>query len=297
MSENSQFLRKETRVSTVVWSVICIIAIIMLTLLALMLNRREIAVVGSVVLALCLSFVHGITQLTVLRDYRSSHSYLSMDGIMHICLTVIIAMASVLYLIVEGVRATGADIASSFDFRYMVAVFILVVAVWQCVVAYIAFRHRHFNAPVEALLAVSYVISAVGVIGEASFKNEDTAAVFLLVADFVLCAVTLFYLLFSYVFRSPEYLVTEEGLQALRREAEMQAQRAARFAAFAAPRQPGQPPIYPPQVPGTPAAPTPTPDAREDVTERLMKLKSLYDAGVVSEEEYQAKRRELLSRL
>ncbi len=64
MSENSQFLRKETRVSTVVWSVICIIAIIMLTLLALMLNRREIAVVGSVVLALCLSFVHGITQLS-----------------------------------------------------------------------------------------------------------------------------------------------------------------------------------------------------------------------------------------
>lgn len=292
MSDRSQFLRKETRVSTVVWSIICIIAIIMLTLLALMLNKREIAVVGSVVLALCLSFVHGITQLTVLRDYRSSHRYLSMDGIMHICLTVIIAMASVLYLIVEAIRATGAVIASSFDFRYMVAVFIFAVAVWQCVVTYIAFRRRHFNAPVEALLAVSYVVSGVGVIGQATFRQEDTAAVFLLIADFLLCAVTLFYLLFSYVFHSPEYLVTEEGVQALRREAEMQAQRAARFAPFAAPPQPGQP-TYPPQMPGAPAEP----DPREDIADRLIKLKNLYDAGVISGDEYQEKRRELLSRL
>ena len=297
MSDRSQFLRKETRVSTVVWSIICIIAIIMMTLLALMLNKREIAVVGSVVLALCLSFVHGITQLSVLRDYRSSHRYLSMDGIMHICLTVIIAMASVLYLIVEGIRAGGADIASSFDFRYMVAVFIFAVAVWQCVVTYIAFRRRHFNAPVEALLAASYVISGVGVIGQATFHHEDTAAVFLLAADFLLCAVTLFYLLFSYVFRSPEYLVTEEGMQALRREAEMQAQRAARFAPFAAPPRPGQP-TPPPQMSGTPAAPPTAPTTpREDVADRLIKLKNLYDAGVISGEEYQEKRRELLSRL
>ena len=296
MSGSSQFLRKETRVSTVVWSVICIIAIIMLTLLALMLDKRQIAVVGSVVLALCLSFVHGITQLSVLRDYRTSHRYLSMDGIMHICLTIIIAMASVLYLIVEGMRAAGAGVTSSFDFRYMVAVFILVVAVWQCVVSYIAFRHRHFNAPLEALLAVSYIGSAVGVIGQASFRDGDAAAVFLLIADFVLCAVTLTYLLFSYVFRAPEYLVTQEGIQALRREEEMQAQRAARFAAFAAPRQPGQP-VYPPQAPAAPVVPPSTPDVEEDITDRLMKLKNLYDAGVISEEEYQEKRRDLLSRL
>lgn len=296
MSGSSRFLRKETRVSTVVWSVICIIAIIMLALLALMLDKRQIAVVGSVVLALCLSFVHGITQLSVLRDYRASHRYLSMDGIMHICLTVIIAMASVLYLIVAGMRADGEGTSSSFDFRYMVAVFILAVAVWQCVVSYIAFRHRHFNAPLEVLLAVSYIGSAVGVIGQASFQSEDTAAVFLLVADFVLCAVTLVYLLFSYVFRAPEYLVTEEGIRALRREEEMQAQRAARFAAFAAPRQPGQP-MYPPQGPAAPGVPPSAPDAEGDITERLLKLKNLYDAGVISEEEYQEKRRDLLSRL
>ena len=147
-------------------------------------------------------------------------------------------------------------------------------------------------ASAETQLAVSYVVSGVGVIGQATFRQEDTAAVFLLIADFLLCAVTLFYLLFSYVFHSPEYLVTEEGVQALRREAEMQAQRAARFAPFAAPPQPGQP-TYPPQMPGAPAEP----DPREDIADRLIKLKNLYDAGVISGDEYQEKRRELLSRL
>ena len=73
MSQTPVFLRRETRVSTVVWSVICIITAIMLTLLALMLDNAKIAGVGSVVMALFLSFVHGITQLAVVRDYRAQH--------------------------------------------------------------------------------------------------------------------------------------------------------------------------------------------------------------------------------
>lgn len=292
MAHTSPFLRKETRVATVVWSVICIVAAILLILLALMLERRMIAVVGSVVLALCLSFVHGITQLAVVRDYRASHRYLTMDGITHICLTVIIALASILYLITAAVRQTSETAA--FDFRYMVAVFIFAVAVWQCVVSAIAFRRRHFNAPVEALLALSYVASGIGVLGQSGFKSRDAADTFLLVADFVLCAVTLFYLLFSYVFRAPDYLVTEEGMQALRQEQESRAQRAARFAAYA--QQPGVP-LYP-QSPATPAASaSPTAPGGADITERLAKLKSLFDAGLISEAEYQAKRQELLSEL
>lgn len=292
MAHTSPFLRKETRVATVVWSVICIVAAILLILLALMLERRMIAVVGSVVLALCLSFVHGITQLAVVRDYRASHRYLTMDGITHICLTVIIALASILYLITAAVRQTSETAA--FDFRYMVAVFIFAVAAWQCVVSAIAFRRRHFNAPVEALLALSYVASGIGVLGQSGFKSRDAADTFLLVADFVLCAVTLFYLLFSYVFRAPDYLVTEEGMQALRQEQESRAQRAARFAAYA--QQPGVP-LYP-QSPATPAAPaSPTAPGGADITERLAKLKSLFDAGLISEAEYQAKRQELLSEL
>ena len=251
-----------------------------------------IAVVGSVVLALCLSFVHGITQLAVVRDYRASHRYLTMDGITHICLTVIIALASILYLITAAVRQTSETAA--FDFRYMVAVFIFAVAAWQCVVSAIAFRRRHFNAPVEALLALSYVASGIGVLGQSGFKSRDAADTFLLVADFVLCAVTLFYLLFSYVFRAPDYLVTEEGMQALRQEQESRAQRAARFAAYA--QQPGVP-LYP-QSPATPAASaSPTVPCGADITERLAKLKSLFDAGLISEAEYQAKRQELLSEL
>lgn len=292
MAHTSPFLRKETRVATVVWSVICIVAAILLILLALMLERRMIAVVGSVVLALCLSFVHGITQLAVVRDYRASHRYLTMDGITHICLTVIIALASILYLITAAVRQTSETAA--FDFRYMVAVFIFAVAAWQCVVSAIAFRRRHFNAPVEALLALSYVASGIGVLGQSGFKSRDAADTFLLVADFVLCAVTLFYLLFSYVFRAPDYLVTEEGMQALRQEQESRAQRAARFAAYA--QQPGVP-LYP-QSPATPAASaSPTAPGGADITERLAKLKSLFDAGLISEAEYQAKRQELLSEL
>lgn len=292
MAHTSPFLRKETRVATVVWSVICIVAAILLILLALMLERRMIAVVGSVVLALCLSFVHGITQLAVVRDYRASHRYLTMDGITHICLTVIIALASILYLITAAVRQTSETAA--FDFRYMVAVFIFAVAAWQCVVSAIAFRRRHFNAPVEALLALSYVASGIGVLGQSGFKSRDAADTFLLVADFVLCAVTLFYLLFSYVFRAPDYLVTEEGMQALRQEQESRAQRAARFAAYA--QQPGVP-LYP-QSPATPAAPaSSTAPGGADITERLAKLKSLFDAGLISEAEYQAKRQELLSEL
>ena len=104
-----------------------IITAIMLTLLALMLDNAKIAVVGSVVMALFLSFVHGITQLAVVRDYRAPHRYLSVDGILHICLTIVIALASVLYLVSQAILS-AAESASSFDFRYVVAVFIFIVA-------------------------------------------------------------------------------------------------------------------------------------------------------------------------
>lgn len=202
MSQTPVFLRRETRVSTVVWSVICIITAIMLTLLALMLDNAKIAVVGSVVMALFLSFVHGITQLAVVRDYRAPHRYLSVDGILHICLTIVIALASVLYLVSQAILS-AAESASSFDFRYVVAVFIFIVAAWQCCVAVIAFRGRHFNATLEALLALSYIASGIGVLGQSGFSDGAAADRFLLIADFVLCAVTLVYLLVSYVFRSP----------------------------------------------------------------------------------------------
>lgn len=295
MSQTPVFLRRETRVSTVVWSVICIITAIMLTLLALMLDNAKIAVVGSVVMALFLSFVHGITQLAVVRDYRAPHRYLSVDGILHICLTIVIALASVLYLVSQAILS-AAESASSFDFRYVVAVFIFIVAAWQCCVAVIAFRGRHFNATLEALLALSYIASGIGVLGQSGFSDGAAADRFLLIADFVLCAVTLVYLLVSYVFRSPDYLVTEEGLQTLRREQELQAQCAARFAGFGVP-QPSQTPYS-----ATPAAPT-SPDAAArsnvdgDITARLAKLKNLFEAGLISEAEYRAKRQELIDRL
>ncbi len=295
MSQTPVFLRRETRVSTVVWSVICIIAAIMLTLLALMLDNVKIAVVGSVVLALILSFVHGITQLAVVRDYRASHRYLSVDGILHICLTIVIALASVLYLVSQAILA-AADSPSSFDFRYVVAVFIFVVAAWQCCVAVIAFRGRHFNAPVEALLALSYIASGIGVLGQSGFSDGVAADRFLLIADFVLCAVTLVYLLVSYVFRSPDYLVTEEGLQTLRREQELQAQRAARFAGFGAPQPPQAPYSAAPAAPTSPNAAAQS-GAVGDITARLAKLKNLFEAGLISESEYRAKRQELIDRL
>ena len=295
MSQTPVFLRRETRVSTVVWSVICIITAIMLTLLALMLDNAKIAVVGSVVMALFLSFVHGITQLAVVRDYRAPHRYLSVDGILHICLTIVIALASVLYLVSQAILS-AAESASSFDFRYVVAVFIFIVASWQCCVAVIAFRGRHFNAPLEALLALSYIASGIGVLGQSGFSDGAAADRFLLIADFVLCAVTLVYLLVSYVFRSPDYLVTEEGLQMLRREQELQAQRAARFAGFGAP-QPSQAPYS--AAPAAPVSPdfAASPDADGDITARLAKLKSLFEAGLISESEYRAKRQELIDRL
>lgn len=295
MSQTPVFLRRETRVSAVVWSVICIIAAIMLTLLALMLNRVKIAVVGSVVLSLLLSFVHGITQLAVARDYRVPHRCLSMDGILHICLTIVITLASVLYLISLAILAVAGS-ASSFDFRYVVAVFIFAVAAWQCCVATIAFRGRHFNAPLEALLALSYIAAGIGVLGQSRFSDGVLADRFLLIADFALCAVTLAYLLVSYVFRSPDYLVTEEGLRMLRREQEQQAQRAARFVGFGTPQPPQAPYTAAPAAPLS-AVPAAHSDTDGDITARLAKLKNLFESGLISEEEYRVKRLELIDRL
>ena len=153
MSQTPVFLRRETRVSTVVWSVICIITAIMLTLLALMLDNAKIAVVGSVVMALFLSFVHGITQLAVVRDYRAPHRYLSVDGILHICHTIVIALASVLYLVSQAILS-AAESASSFEIRNVVAVIILIVAALQWCVAVIGLRGRQLNSPKEAQQAL-----------------------------------------------------------------------------------------------------------------------------------------------
>ncbi len=273
MAVKNQFLTRDTKVFSVVTSVLIAIALIVLVIIGLMGgNFLDISVIGSSVIVFIVGIFLGSMQIKVFTDYKSQKKYLCADGIFNICLTVLVAISALVFLLVRE---------SQFDLRYFIFVFAIAFAVWKIVIAVYGFKNKRFNAFVELLIAIFWIISGISVLITTLISN-NTSIYLLCVSNYLLGITTIFYILYSYVFKDPNFLETPEALDLLKKEQEERQQRLNRFNnRFNS----YQPPVQNDET-----------KESDDLEDKLSKLKSLKDKNFITEEEYEKRKKELLDK-
>ncbi len=275
MTEKNKFLTKDTKVFSVVTSVLIGIALIVLVIIGLMSgNFLNISVIGSSVIVFIVGIFLGSMQIKIFFDYKSQKKYLCADGIFNICLTVLVAISALVFLLIREAQ---------FDLRYFIFVFALAFAIWKMVIAGFGFKNKRFNAFAELLIAIFWALSGIAVLLTALSENQ--AFVYLLcVSNYLLGITTIFYILYSYVFKDPDFLETPEAIEMLQKDQEERQQRLNRFnSRFNSYQQ----------------SPIPTNTEKkveDDLEEKLSKLKSLKDKNFITEDEYEKRKKELLDK-
>lgn len=267
--EKHRFLERGTKTFSVVTSVLIALAVLVLVIIGLTGGQiLNVSVVGSSVLAFIVAIFLGAMQIRVFNDYKNQNKYLCADGIFYICLTILVAISALVFVFTPNAQ---------FDLRYFIFVFTLTFAVWKIVLAVIGFKNKRFNAFVELLIAICWLISGVAVMLTSTMEGEVPLYV-LCASNYLLALVTIFYILYSYVFKDPTYLETEEGLRILQKEQEAKEQRLNRF-----------------NNRYNPAPQTQT-VSEEKLEDKLAKLQSLKEKGFITEEEFEAKKKDLINK-
>ena len=269
----NKFLKRETKVFAVTTSVLIGIALMVLVIIGLVAGTfLNISIIGSSVIVFASGIFMGSMQIRVFSDYKSQKKYLCADGIFYICLTILVLMAALVYVFVPE---------SEFDLRYFIFVFALAFAVWKIIIAVLGFKNKNFNAFAELIIATFWLLSGIGVLLTTFDSFVNVGSYIMCVSNYLLGIATIFYILFSYIFKEPNFLITEQAKLILEQE---QQEKAARLNRFNARFDGGQ--VQPQNV-------TNKDDSLED---KIAKLNSLKEKGFISEEEYEKRKQALLDK-
>ncbi len=268
--ERNKFLKKETKTFAVVTSVLIAIALIVLVVIGLMGgNFINISVIGSSVIVFVVGIFVGSMQIRVFSDYKNQKKFLCADGIFNICLTILVAITALIFVLVQN---------SKVDVRYFIFVFAMAFAIWKIIISVFAFKNKQYNAFLELLIALFWILSGVGVLLTSGI-SENLGLYILCVSNYLLGIVTIFYILFSYVFKEPIFLETSMAVELLKKE-EMEKQQRInrfnnRFNGYVEQQKEQQ---------------------EESLEQKLEKLKNLKDKDFITAEEYERKKKEILDK-
>lgn len=267
--EQEKFLKRETKVFAVVTSVLLGLALLILVVIGLIGgNFLSISVVGSSVVLFVSAIFMGSMQIRVFSNYKSQKKYLCADGIFYICLTSLVAITSMIFVFIPNAR---------FDVRYFIFVFAIAFAVWKILISVLGFKNKHFNAFLELIIAILWLLSGVGVLLSTFVDLSEIGQYVLCASNYLLGAVTLFYILFSYVFKEPDFLITEKAKEILNKEIEERQQRINRF---------NNKFIIQNNVDESKNS--------ETLEEKLKKLQALKDKNFITEEEFEKRKQKLI---
>ncbi len=268
--EEKNFLQKGTKSFSVFTSVLIGLALIVLVVIGLMGgNFLSFSVIGSSVVVFVVSIFMGAIQIKVFNNYKSQKKYLCADGIFYICLTTLVAISALIFVLVPNAQV---------DIRNFIFVFALAFAIWKIITAIFGFKYKYYNAFAELIIATFWLISGIGVLLSAIQSTVEVGWYLMCISNYLLGAATIFYILYSYVFKTPDYLITDEALKILEKEENERQQRLNRFNN---------------RVVVTTNESTKK-ETDLDLEQKLNKLKDLKDKGFIDESEYEKRKSKLL---
>ena len=273
------FITKSTRTKTIVASVLTGIALITLIMLSSLLNiesttKTIMCFLYTVGLMLVLLFWQGLIQINVFNDYKCQKKMLCADGILNLCFAALITISGILFASLQvNAVIKGIELATT-DIRVFIVAFLLALTFWKIATFILSIKEKRYNWWLEMIFAILWLaISIVTFISILSTSLIGIAWTFVAMG-WALIVTTIFYSLYSYVIREPEYLETEKAIAILKKEEERREFRQAKLDGRIETKK--------------------TTLTSDLVKEKLKRLKELKDANLISQEDYDEKKAEII---
>lgn len=271
-----KFITKSTKIQSIVASVLTALALITLIMLSTLLgisnvSKMTLTFIYTISLVLILLIWHGILQIKVFNDYRCKRNYLCADGILTLCMGALILVSGVLMATLQLDKIISGVLIGTSDIRIFLTVFLAIIGLWKFAVMIIAIKEKHFNWWCELLFTIFWL--ALSVVCLLTMFIANNSLVWIIISiSWALISLTIFYMLYSYVIKVPNYLETEEAIKQYEEEI---AQRKARQERLENRKQF--------KVSDT------------SIQDKLKKLKELRSADLITEEEYLDKKADILN--
>lgn len=270
-----KFITKSTKVRCVIASAMTALALITLIMLSSLLSisntsKTIMCFIYTVSLMLILLLWQGWLQIKVFNDYKSQRNYLCADGILSLCMGALLVVSGILFSILQIDKVIEGTIIGTSDIRIFLTCFLLVIAFWKVFVTILSFKEKHFNAWCELLFSVLWFALGIICLITMFVSNLEPLIWVIVSISWALIALNIFYMLFSYVIKTPTYLETEEAINIYNEEIEEERIRKEKI-----------------QNKNNPST-------SFRLQEKLKKLKDLRDNNLITEEEYNQKKSQLL---
>lgn len=270
-----KFITRSTKIQSIVASVLTALALITLIMLSTLLeisnvSKLTMTFIYTVSLVLALLIWHGIIQIKVFNDYRCKKNYLCADGILSLCMGVLIIVSAILLGTLQISQVMNGIFMGKSDIRIFLTSFAFIIAIWKSVIAGLSIKEKRFNWWCELLFAFFWLMLSIFCLTSMFVKGSSMAWA-IIGSSWGLIVLTIFYILYSYVIRTPEYLETDEIVEQLREELEEAAREKKEKAQIKN------------QV-----------NSSFRLQDKLKKLKDLKDQGLITEKEYTYKKNQLL---
>lgn len=267
------FLTRKTKTQSITASVltgIMLITLIMLsTLLNISLNSKTILCFSyTISLMFILLIWQGLLQIKVFKDYKYQNKMLCTDGIISLCLSALLIICSGLFCVFQLGNLTNITYLS--DIRIFIASFIFLFFIWKTIVTTISYKQKRYNWWCELLFAFLWLILDIICIISIFTKSLTLIAWLCIVISWLLIIVTIFYTLYSYIFKSPDYLKNDKAIEIYNKEKQDEQDRKNRL--FGKTTQINSSKI------------------------KLIELKDMFNEKLITEEEYKQKKQEILNK-
>lgn len=271
------FITRSTKVMSVLASIITTVSLITLIMLATLLpityaSKTLMCFIFTSILVMILLLWSGALQIKVFEDYKAKRAHLCADGIISICLSVLLIISSILFAILQAPGLIKGAVIVGTDIRAFLIAFLTILIIWKIFVTILAFREHRFNKILELISTILWFALNITLI-VSLIKNINLYVISWLIVSFgwALIIITIIYMLASYVINTPKYLETDEAVEILKKERERREiifNRSASKSSY----------------------------TNQAIKEKLRELKELKDNNLISEEDYIDKKDELLNR-
>lgn len=278
-----KFLSKSTKIQGVVASVLTALALIVLIMLSTLIQFNDYSnrVMMTFIYTVCLVFIlliwHGILQIKVFSDYKSKRSYLCADGILSLCMGTLLIVSGILLATLQLNDLKGDNlITGTADIRIFLTCFLAIIAFWKLAVMIIAIKEKHFNWWCEMLFMIFWLMLSILCLTSMFINGSTLTGILWSIVAFswALIILTIFYILYSYIIKTPKYLETEEAIQQKQEEIDQIKVRKEKLLERKSSSN----------------------NVSTTYKDKLKKLKELRDDNLISEEEYLDKKSEILNK-
>ena len=270
-----KFITKSTKIQSIVASVLTALALITLIMLSTLLSINKVSkltltFIYTISLVIILLIWHGVLQIKVFNDYKCKRTYLCADGILSLCMGALIIVSGVLIACLQLDKIVAGVLIGTSDIRIFLTCFLAVIGFWKLTVTIISIKEKHFNAWCELLFTICWL--SLSILCLLTMFIKDSSLVWIIIfISWTLIILTIFYMLFSYVIETPNYLETEEAIKQITEELELEKARKERLQNKSQLR------------------------SNNNLEDKLKRLKELKDQNLITEEEYKNKKLDLLN--